>query len=118
MTNTGNTAAKRGSDVILGTPFSRRDFVKSAVGSGVAFGLSNAADAAATGMYVSLNSTLTGGKVGWPEFGRLGAKIGYGGVDLSLQAAMKEGVDATRTLLSGLKLRAPYCSLPVTPNAR
>ena len=96
-----------------GTPFSRRDFVKSAAGAGAAFGLVNAAQAAATGMYISLNSTLTGGKVRWPEFARLAAKTGYGGVDVSLQAAMKEGVEATRTLLSGLKLRASYCSLPV-----
>jgi sugar phosphate isomerase/epimerase len=96
------------------TPFSRRDFVKSAAGAGAAFGLVDAAQAAATGMYISLNSTLTGGKVGWPEFTRLAAKTGYGGVDVSLQAAMKEGVEATRTLLSGLRLRASYCSLPVT----
>ncbi len=93
-------------------PFSRRDFLQSA--AGVACGLASAAQAAEAGMYVSLNSTLTGGKVGWPEFARLAAKTGYGGVDVNLAAAMKEGVDATRTLLATLRLRPSYCSLPVT----
>jgi sugar phosphate isomerase/epimerase len=65
-------------------------------------------------MYVSLNSTLVGGKVGWPEFARLAARVGYGGTDISLGPAMKEGLDATRALLAELKLRPAYCGLPVT----
>jgi sugar phosphate isomerase/epimerase len=92
----------------------RRSFLKTAAGAGAALGLATRAPGAAAGMYVSLNSTLTGGKAPWPEFARLAAKAGYGGVDLNLGPAMKEGVDATRGLLSELKLRPAYCSLPVT----
>lgn len=93
----------------------RRNFLKSAVGAGAALGLSNLACAAAGGMYVSLNGTLTGGKAAWPEFARLAAKVGYGGTDVNLGPAMKEGADATRGLLAELKLRAAYCGLPVSP---
>jgi sugar phosphate isomerase/epimerase len=64
-------------------------------------------------MYLSLNSTLTsGGKLSWPEFARLAASSGYGGVDLNLGAAMKEGVDATRALLAELKIKASNCGAP------
>ena len=91
----------------------RRNFLKSTAGAAAVIGLPGMAPAAATGMYVSLNSTLTGGKVGWPDFARLAAQTGYGGVDINLGAAMKEGADATRTLLADLKLRPSYCGCPV-----
>jgi sugar phosphate isomerase/epimerase len=91
----------------------RRQFVKS--GAAVAgLGLARAALGAAPGMYVSLNSTLVGGKVAWPEFARLAARVGYGGTDISLGPAMKEGVEATRALLAETRLRPSYCSVPVT----
>jgi sugar phosphate isomerase/epimerase len=54
-----------------------------------------------------------GGKVVWPEFARLAARLGYGGTDLNLSAAMKEGPEATRALLAELKLRVAYTGLPV-----
>ena len=88
----------------------RRDFLKS---TAVALALPAAAPAAASGMYVSLNGTLVGNKAPWPEFARLAARVGYGGADLSLAPAMKEGLDATRALLSELKLRTAFCNLPV-----
>jgi len=87
----------------------RRDFVKAAAGA-AAF---RAADAASS-MYVSLNSSLTGGKVGWPEFARLAARTGFGGVDVNLGAAMKEGPDATRALFGELKIKPSNVNLPVT----
>jgi sugar phosphate isomerase/epimerase len=66
------------------------------------------------GMYLSLNRTLTsGGKLSWPDFARLAARAGYGGVDLNLGAAMKEGVDSTRALLAELKIKASNCDIPV-----
>jgi len=83
--------------------------VKAAAGA-AAF---RAADAA-SGMYVSLNSSLTGGKVGWPEFARLAARTGFGGVDVNLAAAMKEGPDATRALFGELKIKPSNVNLPVT----
>lgn len=91
----------------------RRDFLKSVAGAGTALGLANTVAGAAGGMYVSLNGTLTGGQAPWPEFARLAAKVGYGGTDVILGPAMKEGVDATRALLADLKLRPAYCGLPV-----
>jgi sugar phosphate isomerase/epimerase len=93
----------------------RRDFVK--VAAGAAAGLSVAAGGAATapstGMFLALSSALTGNKVQWPEFARLAARVGYGGTDLMLNPAMKEGADATRGLLAELKIRTSFCSLPV-----
>jgi len=64
-------------------------------------------------MYIALNTSLVGGKVSWPEFARLAAKVGYGGTDVDLGRAMQEGVDATRELLSELKIRPSFCNLPV-----
>ena len=69
---------------------------------------------AAGGMFVSLNGALTSGKnVGWPEFAQLAARTGYGGVDWSLGPAKTAGVDATRALLDGLKLKPTIVNLPV-----
>lgn len=92
----------------------RRAFLKSAAVCGAAFGVDRMASGAGPGMYVSLNSTLTGGKVAWPEFARLAARVGYGGTDISLGPAMKEGPEATRALLAETKLRPAYANLPVT----
>jgi len=41
-------------------------------------------------MYLSLNSTLVAGRVPWPEFARLAAKVGFPGVDVATAGAMKE----------------------------
>jgi sugar phosphate isomerase/epimerase len=89
----------------------RRDFVKSATAMGTVLGMADAAPS--TGMFLALSSALTGNKVQWPEFARLAARVGYGGTDLMLGPAMKEGTDATRSLLSELKIRTSFCSLPV-----
>jgi len=87
----------------------RRRFLQTAA----ALTLPALAPAAATGMYVSLNGTLVGNKAPWPEFARLAARVGYGGADLNLGAAMKEGLEPTRALGSELKLRLAFCGLPV-----
>jgi sugar phosphate isomerase/epimerase len=91
----------------------RRDFLISAVQSGAALAAAAPALAARGRMYVSLNGSLTGYKIAWPDFARLAAKTGYGGVDLNLEAAMKEGPEATRALLKELKLRPACCGCPV-----
>jgi sugar phosphate isomerase/epimerase len=65
-------------------------------------------------MFVSLHGSLAGGKVAWPEFARLAARVGYGGADLNLAGAMKEGLEATRGLFAELKLRVGFTGLPVT----
>src|ERR1039458_1994517 len=91
----------------------RREFLQTAAGAGAALGLANSAAGAGTGMFISLNNTLVGGKVQWPEFARLAAKVGYGGTDINLPGAMKEGLDATKALLAELKLKPSYTNLPV-----
>src|ERR1035437_7662171 len=91
----------------------RREFLQTSTGVGTALGLANGAAAAGTGMFISLNNTLLNGKVQWPESARLAAKVGYGGTDISLAGAMKEGLDATKTLLTELKLKPSYANLPV-----
>ena len=83
------------------------------IGAALAAAAPRRAAGAAAGMYVSLNSSLTGNKVAWPEFVRLAARVGYGGADVNLSAAMKEGVDATRSLFADLKIRPAYSNLPV-----
>ncbi|MGA2577998.1 MAG: sugar phosphate isomerase/epimerase family protein [Bryobacteraceae bacterium] len=64
-------------------------------------------------MYLSLNSTVVAGRVRWPEFARLAAKVGYPGVDVDLAAAMKAGLPATNSLLEELKIRPAAVNLPV-----
>ncbi len=64
-------------------------------------------------MYLSLNSTLVAGRVPWPEFARLAARVGFPGVDLSTSGAMKEGVGATRALLEQTKLIPAVAGFPV-----
>jgi len=92
----------------------RRDFVRSAAGAGALAGIARMAPAAAsTGMFLALNTALTGNKMQWQDFARLAAHVGFGGVDLMLNPAMKDGADATRSLLTELRLRTSFCSLPV-----
>jgi sugar phosphate isomerase/epimerase len=72
--------------------------------------------AAAGGMYVSLNGTLVNKPnqpLPWPDFVRLAGKVGYGGVDVNLGAARKDGVDATRALLAEAKVKPAIANLPV-----
>lgn len=64
-------------------------------------------------MYLSLNGTLVAGRVAWPEFARLAARVGFPGVDLSTSGAMKEGLEATRSLLAELKLTPAVAGFPV-----
>ncbi len=87
----------------------RRDFLKLAA---IALAGRGARASAASGMFVSLNSSLTRA-MPWQDFARLAARVGYGGVDVMLDSAMKEGAAATRTLLASLDLRPGAVNLPV-----
>jgi len=50
----------------------------------------------------------------WQEQARIASKLGYGGVDVSLDAAtLNAGPDKARQLLMGLKLRAGFFNMPV-----
>ena len=64
-------------------------------------------------MYLSLNGVPIGGNLTWPEFARLASKTGYLGVDVRLENAMKDGVEATRRMLADLKLQPAFVNLPV-----
>ncbi|MCW5979374.1 MAG: sugar phosphate isomerase/epimerase [Bryobacteraceae bacterium] len=64
-------------------------------------------------MYLSMNGTLVGGRLKWLEFAELAAKTGYPGVDVSLEQAMREGLNSTRALLARLKLKPAVVGLPV-----
>jgi sugar phosphate isomerase/epimerase len=69
--------------------------------------------AATQGMYPSLNSVLISGRVPWPEFAHLAAKVGFPGTDVNLSAAMKEGAAATVELLRSLNLKPAVLDFPV-----
>lgn len=71
------------------------------------------AAAAEHGMYPALNSVLISGRVPWPDFARLAAKVGYPGTDVMLKPAMKEGASATRDLLAELKIKPAVLDFPV-----
>jgi sugar phosphate isomerase/epimerase len=64
-------------------------------------------------MYLSLNPTIVAGRVPWPEFARLAAKVGFPGVDVDLGAAMKAGLSVTNALLAELKIKPAAINLPV-----
>jgi hypothetical protein len=69
--------------------------------------------AAQHNMFLALNSVSIQGRVQWPEFARLAAKVGFPGTDVDLDAAMKLGVNATRDLLAELNLRPAVLNFPV-----
>lgn len=98
----------------------RRDFLAAGLAVAAAPRLqAQVSSRPAPGMFVSLNGSLTSGKnVGWPEFARLAARTGYGGVDWSLGPAKAAGLDATRSLFAELKLKPTITNLPVQTGAR
>ena len=64
-------------------------------------------------MYLSLNSVLLNGRVGWPEFAKLAGATGFPGTDVMSKPALQAGVEATRTLLSGLHVKPAVIDFPV-----
>jgi sugar phosphate isomerase/epimerase len=92
----------------------RRDFLQRAALAGASLALPAHAQPARNAMFVSLNGALTAGKnVGWPEFARLAARVGYGGVDWSLDAARTEGLERTKALFAELKIEPTITNLPM-----
>ena len=94
----------------------RRDFLQHAACAGAMLASVRPVVAAAGEMYVSLNGTLVNKPnqpLPWQDFVRLAGKVGYGGVDVSLGAARKDGVEATRALLAEAKVKPAIASLPV-----
>jgi sugar phosphate isomerase/epimerase len=93
------------------TPIDRRNFLKTATLAGASLSVVRGSLAAET-MFVSLNGSLTR-QMDWPDFAQLAAKVGYGGVDVNLNAALTAGADATRKMFSSLGIKPGVCSLPV-----
>jgi sugar phosphate isomerase/epimerase len=62
--------------------------------------------------FLSLNSVLLSGRVGWAEFAELAARVGYPGCDVMLDPAMKTGAQATRQLFERLHLRPAIVDFP------
>lgn len=99
----------------------RRDFLKGA-SSIVILARIRLLVSATSHMFISLNASLVGSTtlpdgrrvpaVAWPDFARLAARVGYGGVDVNLNSAMAEGVNETRALLSELKIKPGICGFP------
>jgi sugar phosphate isomerase/epimerase len=63
-------------------------------------------------MFLSLNSVLLSGRVGWPEFAQVAARAGYPGVDI-MGSAVEAGPTATKALLKELHLRPAVLDFPV-----
>ena len=96
----------------------RRDFVCRAAAASAALALAPrtlagfSEQAATTGMYVSLNGSLTPGVSGADKI-RLAAKAGYGGVDWDFGAAKTAGLEATKALFAELKIKPTITNLPM-----
>src|ERR671919_102601 len=90
----------------------RREFLERATCAGAVLLIAPVSGAAAEGMYVSLNGSLTRG-VGGADKARLAAKLGYGGVDWDFGPARKEGLEATRALFADLKIEPTIINLPM-----
>jgi sugar phosphate isomerase/epimerase len=90
----------------------RRAFLEQAALAAGAVACAGRGGAAASRMFVSLNSSLTR-TLPWPDFARLAARLGYGGVDVNLNGARAQGLEATRALFGELKITPAVASLPV-----
>src|SRR4051812_23062532 len=94
----------------------RRNFLQSAgraaAGATSLSLVSSGVFGAANSMYLALNDVLVGGRVKWPDFARLAASVGFPGVDVKVDAAMKDGVEATKKLLSELKVKPAVINFP------
>ncbi len=88
--------------------FSRRTFTQSLMALPLARTV-----AAEQHMFLALNSVLVSGRVPWPEFARLAAKVGFPGTDVMLKPAMQAGAETTNKLLTKLKVRPAVLDFPV-----
>ena len=64
------------------------------------------------GMFVSLPPWAVARNVPWPEQARLAARVGYAGIDWAWGPARDAGVDATRALLSQIRMYPTIVNLP------
>lgn len=89
----------------------RRAFLERATCAGALL-LATRPALAQTGMYVSLNGSLTPGISG-ADKARMAAKLGFGGVDWDFGPAKKAGLEETRALFTDLKIKPTIVGLPL-----
>ena len=61
---------------------------------------------------MSLSTARSHARCRGRDFVRLAAKLGYGGVDVNLNAAKTDGVEATRALFKELNVKPAVANLP------
>jgi sugar phosphate isomerase/epimerase len=88
--------------------YSRRTFCAALAAAGVP-----ALAKSGGNMFLALNSVLVNGRVPWPEFPRLAARVGFPGTDVMLKAAMQASASATNDLLSSLNIKPAVIDFPV-----
>ena len=98
--------------MLRGPMLTRRALLERAALAAGAVACASRGAATASRMFVSLNSSLTR-TLPWPDFVRLAARLGYGGVDVNLNGARMQGVNATRALFDELKITPAAAGLPV-----
>jgi sugar phosphate isomerase/epimerase len=91
----------------------RREFLERSAAAVSIAALSPAALVARAGMFISLNGAVAPRIGPWPEFARLAARLGYGGIDWSFAPVKAAGLEATKALLAELKLKPTIVNLPV-----
>jgi sugar phosphate isomerase/epimerase len=67
---------------------------------------------APSGLFISLPPWAVARNVPWPEQARLAARVGYRGIDWAWGPAREAGVEATRALLSEIRIYPTIVNLP------
>jgi sugar phosphate isomerase/epimerase len=98
--------------MLRGPMLTRRALLERAALAAGAVACASRGAATASRMFVSLNASLTR-TLPWPDFARLAARLGFGGVDVNVNGARMQGVDATRALFRELRITPAVASLPV-----
>jgi sugar phosphate isomerase/epimerase len=91
----------------------RRNFLARAAGmAALPFSRGPQRPSAPSGMFISLPPWAVARNVPWPEQARLAARVGYKGIDWAWGPARAAGVDATRALLSEIRIYPTIVNLP------
>src|SRR3954452_23731963 len=92
---------------------SRRAFLDRASATAAAAFIGLRPTSARSGMFISLNGAVAPRVGPWPEAARLASRLGYGGIDWSFAPVKAAGLEASKALLSELKLKATIVNLPM-----
>jgi sugar phosphate isomerase/epimerase len=100
----------------MAASLNRREFLERAAGGAAALALVSARPIASaqSSMFISLPPWAVARNVGWPDQAKLAARVGYAGIDWAFGPARTAGVDATRALLTELKIQPTIVNLPMS----